>query len=1002
MAKIYISSTFEDLKEYRKAVYDTLRQWRHDAIAMEDYVATDERPIVKCLKDVSESDIYIGIFAWRYGFIPSGEKKSITELEYDGARKTKKPCFIFILDEDALWLPKLMDKDLSKIENLRQKLQNEQTVSFFNSVDDLRAKLPASLKRILSSDPTEIIAPYESELKTKYLNWIMAESSLLSLSGIDPDTAREKREDLNLGSIYTALLTHSSSDEDRQHLKEKQAKPMSALEMLNKHQHLVILGDPGSGKSTFVNFAAWCLAGETVQNAYANLERLTSPLPDKDGKDQKERQKWDHGPLVPVRIILRDFAVCGLDKNGEKACAENLWQYIASMLKKATLEDYIDVLKKELTTKGGLILLDGLDEVPEANNRRAEMKAIIEAFKSAFHKCRILVTSRTYAYQKQDFRIKGLTETVLAPFSPGQIRRFVDKWYAHIGELKRKSKSDAQGRAESLKYAIFHNDRIRELADRPLILTLMSSLHAWRGGSLPDKREELYASTVELLLDWWQKETVIKDDNGEYQLIQPSLLEWLKTDRDKVREVIEELAYEAHKKQPEMVGTADIAESDLISRITNVSNNQEVRPLRLIEFLRDRAGLLISRGIGVYTFPHRTFQEYLAACFLTRKNYPNYIAQLAKESPDRWREVALLAGAKSSSGGPFAVWALADELCFKSPTESDMNPQDIWGSYLAGQVLAESASLDNVSERNRQTLQRIKSWLLNIMRGDLPAIERVNAGNMLDKLGDDRFIKDYYYLPDDPMLGFVEIPGGKFIMGSDKDKDKKSFGEESPQHSLNLETFYMSKYPVTVSQYKAFLEATDKPEEEDWYQYNRFGNHPVVKVDWFNAIAYCKWLNDQLIKNDKLPKKIKEFLKTKKWHITLPSEAEWEKAARGEDGRIYPWGDEFDKDRQNYDDTNIGRPSPVGCFEKGASPFQIMEMSGNVWEWTRSIYAEYPYKPIKSIENLQDNEGARVVRGGCWSNPAGLCRVADRNRLTPDYRGGNIGFRLCLSPRSAS
>jgi predicted NACHT family NTPase len=135
----------------------------------------------------------------------------------------------------------------------------------------------------------------------------MAESSLLSLSGIDPDTAREKREDLNLGSIYTALLTHSSSDEDRQHLKEKQAKPMFALEMLNKHQHLVILGDPGSGKSTFVNFAAWCLAGETVQNAYANLERHTSPLPDKDGKDQKERQKWDHGPLVPVRIIFYEI-----------------------------------------------------------------------------------------------------------------------------------------------------------------------------------------------------------------------------------------------------------------------------------------------------------------------------------------------------------------------------------------------------------------------------------------------------------------------------------------------------------------------------------------------------------------------------------------------------------------------------------------------------------------------------------------------------------------------
>ena len=108
----------------------------------------------------------------------------------------------------------------------------------------------------------------------------------------------------------------------------------------------------------------------------------------------------------------------------------------------------------------------------------------------------------------------------------------------------------------------------------------------------------------------------------------------------------------------------------------------------------------------------------MAACFLTRKDYPNYIAKLAKASPDRWREMALLAGAKSSSGGPFAVWALADELCFKSPDKSDLNPEDIWGSYLACQVLAESANLKNVSERNSQTLQRIKTWLLKLMGGD--------------------------------------------------------------------------------------------------------------------------------------------------------------------------------------------------------------------------------------------------------------------------------------------
>jgi formylglycine-generating enzyme required for sulfatase activity len=1001
MAKIYISSTFKDLNAHREAVYKTLRQWGHDAIAMEDYVASDKRPLDKCLNDVASSDVYIGLFAWRYGYVPSGQDKSITELEYDHARKNNKPCFIFMLKEDAMWNPMLIDEDRRNIKTLRQKLQTDLTVSFFSTVDELKSTVSASLKDIPSSPTADPIDPYESELKATYLNWVMAQSSLVSLSGIDPETAREKREELNLGSIYTALLTQSASDDARHHLKEKPSERLSALDMLNQHKHLVILGDPGSGKSTFVNFVAWCLAGENIQNPYANIERLTTPLPDDEGKDQKNRQRWDHGVLVPVRIILRDFVVCGLEKTGQKACADNLLQYIEIMLKGAALGDYIPILKKELTTTGGLIMLDGLDEVPEANNRRVVMKEIIDDFKSAFHKCRILVTSRTYAYQKQDFRIKGLTETALSPFTSGQIRRFVDMWYAHIGELKRKSASDAQGRAESLKYAIFHNDRIRELADRPLILTLMSSLHAWRGGSLPDKREELYANTVELLLDWWQKETVIKDENGKYQLIQPSLLEWLQTDRDRVREVIEELAYNAHKQQPEISGTADISENDLISGITRVSNNPEVRPLRLIEFLRDRAGLLISRGIGVYTFPHRTFQEYLAACFLTRKEYPNYIAQLAKTSPDRWREVALLAGAKSSSGGPFAVWALADELCYQSPDKSNLNSKDIWGSYLAGQVLAESASLENVSERNIETLQRIKTWLLKLMGGDtLPAIERVNAGNILDKLGDDRFNKKYLYLPDDPMLGFVEIPKGSFIMGSDKKKDNDAYDYEFPQHPVELDTFYMSKYPVTVSQYKAYLQSIGKL--ENLHQYNRFGNHPVVYVKWFEALDYCKWLNDQLMNNKNIPKQLSDLIKSKKWSIILPSEAEWEKAARGKNGRIYPWGDKFDKDRLNYDDTNIGRPSPVGCFEKGASLYQILEMSGNVFEWTRSKRADYPYEPNDvDREGLSDKNDARVVRGGSWYSPAGLCRVAYRSGVTPGNRGVSIGFRLCLSPRSA-
>src|SRR5713226_6398740 len=112
MAKIYISSTYSDLKDHREKVYRALRQMRHDVIAMEDYVARDERPLETCLADVADCDIYIGIFAWRYGFIPSEnnpEGKSITELEYRKAVNTGKSPLIFLLDKQATWHPQLMD-----------------------------------------------------------------------------------------------------------------------------------------------------------------------------------------------------------------------------------------------------------------------------------------------------------------------------------------------------------------------------------------------------------------------------------------------------------------------------------------------------------------------------------------------------------------------------------------------------------------------------------------------------------------------------------------------------------------------------------------------------------------------------------------------------------------------------------------------------------------------------------------------------------------------------
>ena len=860
--------------------------------------------------------------------------------------------------------------------------------------------------------------PQPDTLREAYLGHLFEAASHLSLAGVDPKAASQSEARLDLGAVYTALLTLTPEAHERLlqgEALERETRRLSALEQLNRHKRLVLLGDPGSGKSTFVNFVAACLAGNALGRRDVNLTLLTAPLPDEEGKDQKEHQPWEHGPLLPVCVVLRDFAARGLPPPGERATAEHLWRFIAADLEAAALGNYGRHLSQELMERGGLLLLDGLDEVPEAGRRRAQIKQAVEDFVSTFSRCRVLVTSRTYAYQKQDWRLNGFNETVLAPFSAGQIRRFVDRWYAHIAPLRNLHPDDAQGRAELLKRAVFGSDRLRGLAERPLLLTLMASLHAWRGGSLPEKREELYADTVDLLLDWWESPKAVRDAAGKIIIQHPSLAEWLKVDRDKVRALLNRLAYQAHAAQPDLAGTADVPEGELVSGLLRLSQNPDVKPARLVEYLSQRAGLLLPRGVGVYTFPHRTFQEYLAACHLTDHDYPDLIARLARQDPNRWREAAMLAGAKATRGMAPAVWLLAEALCYREPDAPESCLEDAWGAHLAGQALVETADLERVSERDQIQLARVRRWLVHILRqGELPAVERAAAGNTLAQLGDPRFRAEAWYLPDEALLGFLEVPGGEFLMGTKKEDiaglmaqlggQREWYEREVPQHPVELPKFYMARYPVTVAQFRAFVKTSGyEPRDKDSLQ-GRL-NHPVVYVTWYEAVEYCKWLTAQLREGKETPEPLAVLLREKNWQVRLPTEAEWEKAARGTDERIYPWGEEADPERANYGDTGIGTTSAVGCFPGGASPYGVEDMSGNVWEWTHSLWGKsyispdfkYPYDPKDGRED-PESKSPRVLRGGAFSNLVRIVRCASRYWNPPSSGGYYFGFRLVVAP----
>ncbi|MGD9210283.1 MAG: NACHT domain-containing protein, partial [Desulfobacteraceae bacterium] len=274
-------------------------------------------------------------------------------------------------------------------------------------------------------------------LQRSYLSSLTRKTRYLPLDCVDPKAVTDEAcKELQLSAVYTALMTDTPEKPRGDITLKKQAEEeiryLSALEMLNKEEHLVLLGDPGSGKSTFVNFVATCLAGEILKDNDANIAALTAPIVNEEDDDEKEKappQPWDLGQILPVRVVLRDLAARGLPEPEATVADDTLWKFMLSELGDTLKKDYGPHLKKTLWEKGGLILLDGLDEVPDAKERRLQVKQAVQGFAALFPNCRMLVTSRTYAYQRQDWQLTGFTTSVLSPFTFSQIQQFIHNWY---------------------------------------------------------------------------------------------------------------------------------------------------------------------------------------------------------------------------------------------------------------------------------------------------------------------------------------------------------------------------------------------------------------------------------------------------------------------------------------------------------------------------------------------------------------------------------------------
>jgi formylglycine-generating enzyme required for sulfatase activity len=773
---------------------------------------------------------------------------------------------------------------------------------------------------------------------------------------------------------------------------------------------LMLLGAPGGGKSTFVNHLVLCLAGTAIA---AHTMDVSQPEDDwlarLDG--------WQLGALLPVRVVLREFAAFPGITRAARGSLSTLLEYLRETL--GAQADAFELLRSALTDGHAILLFDGLDEVVGEPALSRVVESIAETA-GIYKRCPIVVTCRVLDYQSNPRRqISGFDVKVLAPLTGEQIDQFVAAWYAELAASGR----EALGNAAALQQALAGRAELRELAQLPLLLTMMAVVHAGKG-RLPDARALLYYECIDLLLLRWRQ------DPGA-----PDVLESLQLPTFRGSDLLALMArigYAAHvateraaeqAAQPANLSRAQVQQliaeafepystGDPIRRDTLVS--------QLLHAIAMRNGLLLKQSGEQgesYSFPHRTFQEFLAGYHLKRqRDYRRMCLEHAPQS--HWHEaLALMVGYQVLADGELEKpLDLAEKLLGRSPAEQALAGEllELIGRERAVNYDPTLVAKDGLWPRARLALIKLSA------AGRAPAAAaalRVRAGLALGQLcygnletlcrADTRIP-----LPDPRMplavAGVIApdstgwrqalndywrpIAAGPFWHGDDFEKE--------PLRQVEITHDYViARYPITNADFARFVAVGGYAEQRWWtapgwawlqgeqisqprsFDDMRYNNplQPVGGVAWYEATAYCTWLTELGRSRGWLPEGDS---------IRLPTWLEWERAARHIDRRRYPWGsDEPNVERANYRDTGLGYPSPIGCFPAGTAVCGAQDMVGNLQEWTAT-----PVGQSKQVLSLREGLSRSCYLLGVES----LC-CGTRGGLDPKYWRNVQGFRVVLS-----
>lgn len=862
--------------------------------------------------------------------------------------------------------------------------------------------------------------------RSRYLNAVIADSRAMRLVGLDPQAADPSRGGLTLESLYVSLNTttfvdngeeiadSTKSDQleangiiDRNF--EQSGHPLGALEALSEadNRRMVLLGLPGTGKSTFVRYL-------TLRMAQAET--------DKSKSIQDWLPGWKGGAILPLILSLGRMAeTISMDcKRGSAVLIEN---YIKQTLKNdERTSDFAEHILVELEHIGGLVLFDGLDEVADLQLRPIVVQAV-EDFVQKYGRrsvSRFLVTCRTYSYYHDaKWQLTGWSTHELALLDNEKIKYFINAWHGEHSRIEPARKPDLERKRTQLLASLQPDDRRRlhEIAPFPIILTMMAVVHT-HYGELPDTRAEVYERCVDLLLVRWEIERPVSGQSqGTHKR---TIVDELGISQIVLNRALWEIAFKAHEGREDdgekKRGPALVTE-DLLAGILQTQFQDLGKVKVFLDYCQSSNGLLMLQGSiipadappdtpprRVYAFPHLTFEEYLAARYLIRPNLGKITSELVQKS-DRWREVVMLLGEHLCfvQGDQERMDTLLSALTpEKLPVKMD---DPLWRSiWYAGDLLSlYRRAFPSETSRSEKEINTGLHEL--VFEGALSLRERASTADTLSELG---------WVPND-LYEFVEF-----------------------EEQEGLLHYWMAKYPVTNIQYERFLDSGLFAEERYWidlpkfaelqkncalmkdtwggeglswlhkHQQNRqfspngtvvlprywndarFGHThpttPVVGITWWEANAYCRWLDENWITQQESRNQFKPQL------VRLSTEKEWILAAGGERNNRYPWDEgknTVDESeilrRANTTESRIAHTTPVYMYPLGRTARGICDMAGNVWEWQA---------------NFRDKEHEGLaMRGGSWFDDlGGACVAVGRNRA-PDHYWLFAGFRVIAIPK---